>query len=337
MPSNLPGSPGTFPPHEQARMSDDSQRLTDAVTMMERAYSLLDEHEVQEAREIGEELKKVRFSGGFEILAACCLQDDDQEGAIKILEEGTSVVPQAWPLWRQLGILYSDQKRHDLARSCYEEALACPGVEEPLLRFDQALVHYREWRHDEALRLLDALPEKWKVPSAALKASVLNRLERYEEAIDHCRFFLENNAENFSAREQRTLMVELAVALWEKDKSPEALPLLRRAVVMESDLYALQKLRELNDRRSAQASHFCLIVKGKWHEPFDGESHVLQFLRALEVVADSPEEALGFARELEPEPVAASLVIDEYEEMEAQPGLLKGVYEATGHIFFEKE
>lgn len=158
--------------------------------LYQQALEFLDIGEIKRARKLGKILVGERFTGGFEILARCFLEEEKIKEAIKILNEGIQKAPDSWPLWRQLGNLYSDQENYALARKQYDRAQECPGVDTDLLNYDRALTYCREENFAEGLRLLDELPQEWHDESAGLKASALRALKMFEVAIKHCRIFI---------------------------------------------------------------------------------------------------------------------------------------------------
>lgn len=310
-----------------------------ARAMMDQAYECLDSGDLGKSRKIAKELVAMGFSGGYEILACCFQAEDKPKKAIEILKEGTKKVPLAWPLWRQLGNMYSDMKEYDLAHKTYETALGCPNVSQGPINFDRSLAFYRDSRYFEALELLDALPDEWRVRSAPLKASVLNALHRYDTTIELCRTVLDSTLSalddtKLTPQDICNLHVELAMALDSNGNKSEALETVRRALVWGSDSFTLAKFRKMNNAMSAQSKQYSLTVEGMWHEEFEGETSTRGFLRVLKLVAESPQEALLFAREFEPAEVRESLTINNCEEIGSGDNLLKGVYEITGHVFF---
>jgi hypothetical protein len=75
------------------------------------------------------------------------------------------------------------------------------------------------------------------------------------------------------------------------------------------------------------------ILKGKWHEPFEGEKQNPGFYISYDVVADNQDEALSFIKEFEPDAVRKSLMIKKIEIFEANPQP-KGIYKTAGYSFF---
>lgn len=323
-------------------MAEQSKKIEAPSTLIDEAYACLDQSDTKKAQKLGKQLVAIGHPAGYEILALCFLEKEEPKKALEALEKGVKAMPEAWPLWRQLGNLYSDQKEYELARHNHHKALACPGVDRALLNFDCALVLYREGRHPEALAVLQNLPPEWTTRSAPLKSSVLNGLERYDETVDLCRRITDHALDCLEQSELNhadisCLFTEMALAMSAKGNSADALEHLKTAVSLETTPFNLEKLREVNNQRSEKAKHYSLTVGGKWHQPIVGSDYLPEFLRVFQVVADSPEEALAFAKNCAPKGIADSLRIDECKENEVHPTSLKGVYEAWGYVFLEKE
>ncbi|MBX9689711.1 MAG: hypothetical protein K2X27_23585 [Candidatus Obscuribacterales bacterium] len=318
------------------------EKIERALSLMQEAYERLDAHEPARARKIGKTLLSMGFSGAYEILSLCYLQEGKPEESIKIIKDGLKKMPLAWALWRHLGNVYCDQEQFLLAHESYEKALACSGVNPDSINFESALAFYRERRYPQALDSLEKLSVDAASSSAPLKASVLNALLRHEEVIDLCSSYCKLSpdlmeAQGLSRENISSLLTEMALAQQALSRPKEALELLLEAIIWGSDAYTLSKLREMRKLLSSEAKQFRLTVSGRWNEPLRDGEEIPAFFRVFQVVADSPDEALEYAKEFEIPQIAESLQIEECIDQKAVPDVLKGVYEVWGHIFFPKE
>lgn len=75
-------------------------------------------------------------------------------------------------------------------------------------------------------------------------------------------------------------------------------------------------------------------IRGRWSEPFEGESEAPGFYATYEVVAETAEEAMTFILPYEPEGVRETLAVDECTRREAAADQPKGVYEVSSYAFF---
>jgi hypothetical protein len=64
---------------------------------------------------------------------------------------------------------------------------------------------------------------------------------------------------------------------------------------------------------------------------------VVRGAAVFEVVAESPDQALGYPRDLEPPRAAASLVVHAADRVQPADGALHGVCSASGRVFFPRE
>jgi hypothetical protein len=98
--------------------------------------------------------------------------------------------------------------------------------------------------------------------------------------------------------------------------------------------HAAWLIREVEGQVSETASYYRLLVRGQWHENVAPDFERPHFFTSFDVVADTPEEALEFARRFEPPQIQDSLALEEVERIEARPGDPKGVYSARGRCIF---
>ncbi|MDB6037312.1 MAG: hypothetical protein JWM99_1153, partial [Verrucomicrobiales bacterium] len=98
---------------------DKSRRTSD---IMQKGFAFLQERRYADALKIGQDLKKLRHSSAFEILALAYLRSNKLSKAIKVLEEGVAKAGRVWLLWELLGNCYSDAGRFVKAEKAYVEA-----------------------------------------------------------------------------------------------------------------------------------------------------------------------------------------------------------------------
>ena len=70
---------------------------------MDRGFELVNNGEYEDALDVGMQLKSMRHTSAFEIIALAHAGLDDLEQAIEILEEGVTQGPTVWLLWQLLG------------------------------------------------------------------------------------------------------------------------------------------------------------------------------------------------------------------------------------------
>ncbi len=101
------------------------------------------------------------------------------------------------------------------------------------------------------------------------------------------------------------------------------------------DLLAM--IREIHGLRSGAAQYFRLVVHGRIPETSPERREAQGFYSTYDVVADTPDEALGFVRVLDTRGPAADWAVHEAKAVETRPDDLKGVYWAGGRVFYEEE
>lgn len=315
--------------------------------MMQRAYELLGTYDTEGAIKIGEQLRKMRFTGGYEILALAYQIEGKLEKAVRILREGVKQAPGSWLLWQQLGNLHSDRAEFEKAHEAYDRALQCADADPSNITLNRANVLHRQGDFEMALQILDSVSdEDARNQGISLRVTLLNSLGRHEEAMAIAKQNIARleNSEHRDEPDVRhdlaRLHAELAVSYRRVGLPPEmVLAEIREAISTErTSNFAMRLMREQHNLKSPEAKHYWLQVSGTWDAPIqsdDGDDFVPDFYVNFDVVADNPEEALEFCRDFEPEGVRKSMEIDDVEELEGCPDELKGVYGCTGHAFYD--
>lgn len=116
-----------------------THKETSAQLMYDEAMELLSVGEAKKALKIGQKLEKVRYSGGFEVQALAYNALDMKKEAIKVLNEGTDIVPDLWLLWQLLGNYYSDEGKFKDSFASYEEGLKISNHCKISLNYNYAL------------------------------------------------------------------------------------------------------------------------------------------------------------------------------------------------------
>jgi|GEM_PF-625754 tetratricopeptide (TPR) repeat protein len=313
--------------------------------LMQKGYEYLSEGDPGQAKKLGKKLLKMKYSGGYELLARAYEMEERPQDAIAVLEEGTRAVPQIWLLWQQLGNLQSDQGDYQAANESYTKALDCPGVDTSQIYFNKAIALHRCNLPQEAMDSLDQVESDdlhW--PSLALRVALLNGLEQYHKAADLAKHLAENLLGSEELFTQYTIelagiITELGIAVGRGNNDIDGARhcFIQALRYVKNFSYALAMLRQVYHMESADAQHFRLLVRGVWFEPI--EQHGAGnpgFYSTFDIVADNAEEAMAFAAELEPDEVRDSLVVEEVSVLGPCPNDLKGVYNRTGYAFYDQ-
>ncbi len=310
--------------------------------LLEQAYNLIQQGDAEQAIIVGNQLLENRHARGFEIIALAYEQQGRSAEAIAVLKEGVSKVPGAWPLWELLGNLYSDAEEYPEAFNSYQKAMNCPNVDTDSVNYNYAILLKRMGRLDEASSLCDRisgpdLNNKVRV----LKLSVLNAQSKFDEAIQFGKRFIEELVvvPDLPEEDMQDLArgyAEVGHAHWKGQYNREAAweNAWKALEWHRSETSALWLVREIINRKSAASKWFKLVVEGRWHFPIDPEKAPPGFITTYEVVADSPEDALAFAQDLEPLEVRGTMRLDSHEDMGSFPDNLQGVYWRSAYGFY---
>ena len=99
----------------------------------------------------------------------------------------------------------------------------------------------------------------------------------------------------------------------------------------------LALVRGIRNSRSPQPRQFSLILHGVAAEGHNAPRGAAGFMRHYRVVAANADEALTFAREIEPQRAWAELALNEIKDEGPSPDELEGVIEASPTIWYESE
>jgi tetratricopeptide (TPR) repeat protein len=300
----------------------------------------IDSFDHERALKIGRKLRKLRYSGAFEIEALAYSGLDREEDAVRVLREGLELAPQAWPNWILLGSCLSNLHQYDEALVAYDRARACEGADLTSIDFNRAILAWRRKEFAEALRLLDTLPpaerEEFRLRVISLRVEVLHALGRDAEA-EALAVATLNEVESDEEPREIGKIAAVLTALRRKrgdgraQLCADAIRWWRR----ERHSALLSEIRELHSARSPAAQYFRLVIGGVISESSPLREDADGFFVKVDAVADSPEEALAYYRELED--VEAAFSIDESEVIQPAPNDPKGVCWMSGRVFHERE
>ncbi len=311
-----------------------------AEQLLDKGFEFLESQDYEAAVRIGKRLKRKRHPSAFEILATAYAEGGDLPGAIRELEAGVETAPDAWRLWQLLGNYYSDEKRYEDAKQAFGRAISYPDSWVDSVRLNLAIAMSRGGEHDRALQTLDQISDDTlRIFVAASTVSALNHLARYEAAIERAESAISRPASDPQDEEPLSrLHSGLGRAAWELRKDAGvALKHSWRAIELNPCNHnALFLVREVRNQRTPDSKYFRLLVHGEWHEPVDNVAETQGFYRSFDVVADTQEAALEFAKEFEPETTHPSITIDSCEIIGPAPDSPHGVYVAVGHVYYSE-
>jgi tetratricopeptide (TPR) repeat protein len=292
--------------------------------LYQQARECLDRGQFREARDLGHQLLKLRFSGAFEILAESFHGEGNLPVAIQVLESAVREAP-VWPLWLQLGNYRSESGDLVGALEAYQKASACPGAETDQILLNEALMRLRFGNKEKALELFlkvskGAEDRKIRVVALTHRLTTLIELDRVTEAL------LELGEAYLHDQDNAELLSKLAFQLLEKGDSANALNLAKQSLGLRRAGTVARVVRLLEGEECERASLFLVRFGGVFREEGD-----LRVTKESKVFAESSKEAERLAREFEPADVRGDLFVQLIEEL-PETANRKGVDWSSGLI-----
>ena len=300
----------------------------DVEALYRQSLESLDEGRFEEARELGHQLLKLRFSGAFEVLARAFHGQGNLPVAIQVLENGVKEAP-IWPLWLQLGNCRSEFGDLEGALEAYREARLCPGAEVDQILFNEAMMRLRFGNKEKAIELFgqvhkDSEDKRLRVVALTHRLTTLVRLDRVTEAmmeLGEARLHDADNAE---------LLSSLAFELLERGDEGNALNLAFQALGLRRSGPVARIVRLLQGEECKQATLFQVSFQGRFPE------ENLDFRKESKVFAETSEEAEQLARAFEPPDVRGELTTEAVTALPGETSTRKGVDWSSGLIFYER-
>lgn len=297
--------------------------------LYQQALEAIERGLYKQARELGHQLLKLRFSGAFEILARSFHAEGNLPVAIQVLESAVKEAP-IWPLWLQLGNYRSEVGDLVGALNAYQNARACPGAEVDQVDLNEALMRLRFGNKEKALELFlkvskGADDRKLRVVALTHRLTTLIDLDRVTEAL------LELGEAYLHDQDNAELLSKLAFLLMEKGDAANALNLAKQSLGLRRAGSVARVVRLLEGEECTGAKLFSVRFEGEFKE--EGN---LRFYKQSKVYAESADEAERLARDFEPADVRADLTLQSVEEL-AETAHKKGVDWSSGLIFMEND
>lgn len=303
----------------------------------EEALARLNAGDLDGARHLAEELKALRWSGAYEVLALVARAENDLEGAVRVLDEGCALATEAWGLHELRGTLLDALGRHADAMAAYDHALACEGVWAASVRYNRAIARWRYGDPGGALVdaeavLSGATPPPFALDAMRIAIDALDRLGRREDAVSLVRTALAEASEQSEVRAR--LEGLLAVAVGRTGDAEGARDAARIAIEAGHGDAVLARMMSPPAHDDRPAHWLRLIVQGRMHLAEADRP----FFRAVSVMAADAEEALAWARLTEPTGDRGSLVVHECAPHPEPPpeAATRGLVHVSGRVFFDE-
>jgi tetratricopeptide (TPR) repeat protein len=313
---------------------------TEVQRLIFEGFGALEIADYERALRVARELHDLDNTAGFEIEARARWEMDDRDRAIDVLKEGVDVAPELFILWDYLASYLSDEDRYDEALQAYYRSRECEDAPHEAVDFNIAIVYQRQGRHERALALLESIKPTDSLPNEIIqsaRAHSLNDTGKHADALALTAAALSKIQEDDEVDPEAVarIMAEHAYAMWVLGIHEAAYEEAFEAIGLDkSNQRAAWLIREIADEKSETAKTWRIVVEGRWAQPFEDSEQDFGFFATYTVVADSPEEGLEYVRAFEPEEVRFTLQIDSAVDLDAQPDLPKGVYDAVSAYQF---
>lgn len=316
--------------------------------LIDEAFEWLEFDKPKKALKIGKKLEKMQHSSGFEIQALAYRDLNKRKKAIKVLERGTRTVPDVWLLWQLLGNFYSEEGQFEKSFEVFEKGLKIPSGDYVSLNYNYVIALERSGSIQKAKEKMsgifsdkyfpgDVTPELF-ILVLALHCSLLNKEKKYIEVIA---FFdsQKSKVENHEIKclpEVSSFYVEIATAHFKLKQIKDADSFLKKSVKLDKNntdaqwLYREMRIHESNKN----LIHYRIMVHGKWHEAFEGDSDPPGFYTTYNLVAKDEAEAFDMIKYFEPDKVHESLTMEEVDVVDESIKEPKGVYGGGGYSFY---
>lgn len=318
-----------------------SSQNFNAEELIKEAYAALDDDDLGRALELSGRLLETRHARGFEIMATALERQDRYEEAIDVLRKGVMVVPEASPLWELMGNLYSKEKEFEQAETAYVTALACPGANSASICYNMAVMLRHSGNPEQALSIVMQINNPiLTVRVNTLKVSLMNNLKRYDEAaylanvlISEIMALEELGDEDMKDLAQVYAELGRAMFLGEGNKQGAFESAWKALEWERAEPTALWLVRELIGRKSQESRWFRFEVEGNWYFPLEQGKLPPKFRVIYDIVADNLDEAMMFAKHLEPPEIRESMQIKTVSDRGSHSNYTQGLYWRSPYNF----
>lgn len=297
----------------------------------QKAHELLNEGKNLEARDVGHQLLKQRFSGAFEILARSFYQEGALPVAIQVLESGTQEAPTVWLLWMQLGNYYSEADRYGEAIEAYQRAKSCPTADTEQIVFNEAVLRLKFNTREKGLALLSDLIRTTESKEMRL-AALTHRLGALVESGQLTEALMELGEAHLHDSDNSEVLTRLSLKLLGQSDEKNAVNLARQALGLKRAGQAASVLRQVEGEASEGCFLFRVVLRGRLEEE-DGKTY--HFHKTARVFARDEKEAAALAVHFEPEDVRPDLEVVELEKLDGPFEEKLGVDWSSGLMLFD--
>jgi tetratricopeptide (TPR) repeat protein len=320
------------------------------LALIEKAQEALDSARHEDALRIADKIIANGHTFGFELKARALAGLDRHAEAVSVLETGVGIAPQVPALWSWLGTCRSDAGDYPGAHAAFARLETCPGGSRGSAFGNDALVFLREGRLDDALARIDeaGTPAQagLRMFLAGVRISIYGKACRWEDVIR----FGELEIEWFRAAEAASggdgdamrehlgrLQGDVAEAWWRgRNDAAAALARCFEASTSYRGRRLLALIREIEGHDAGKARPYRLLCAGTalmavGNDGRKPEPAPHEYATTYWVLAETPDEGLGYARRFEVQEFREGLLafgLTSAEALTDSVGGCKGVYGA---------
>jgi len=298
------------------------------------ARDLIDEGRFEDALAIARKLRKLSYSGAYEIEGMAYAGLDRHEDAVRVIREGLQYAPNVWLNWHLLGNCLSDLGRFDEAMTAFDRAAACSGADISYVNLNRAVAAVRAGDHASALTWLDGVhSESLRAATISTRISALRGMGRSDEALDLAMRTLREWTDTGRAADEGPMGAIAASAAGIRRENGES-PLLIRNFAIDywratRNVQLLWLIRDVMPQVSTVAKYFRILIHVQ-------TSDTTGYYTAADVVADDQDEAMRFVREIEDLDGTDDVNMDEVTDLGTSPDP-KGVYALRGRTYYRED
>jgi len=305
---------------------------------IEKAYSLVEECEYEEASELAISIINDGEIEGYFILTDIADEEENYEKCIQILQKGIAEYGNNWKLWMRLGNYQSDTDLYEEADYSFERAQYSTDSDVSLVKLNKSVLASKLKKYDIALNLLEEAREDYSMKCYSLKLGILDDQGKYEEILE---LINKEQFENEYDDQEETLsriLFFLANASFRLDKKEDAIDYLNTSLKQNrNNKQSLWLRREIYGNRSSNNKYYRIMINGDYEDE-ETKGVEMGFFTRYDVVTDSIESALKEIIDFEPlELRKETFKIDEYEVLNEENSDPSGIYLTSGFSIYQKE
>lgn len=308
------------------------------MNLIDKAYDLIEECELEKAAEIANSIIKDGEVEGYFILTDIAYEEENLERCIQILQKGISEFGNHWKLWMRLGNYQSDTDQFEEAEYSFERAQYSTDSDVSLVKLNKAVLASKQSQYETALNLLEEAWEDYSMKCYCLKLDILDDQGKYNEILSSINQEQFEDEYDNDVETMSKILFFLAKASYKSKKRKDAISYLN--ISLEQNRNNEQSLwlrREIYGHRNSINKYFRVLINGDYEDD-ETNGAEMGFFSSYDVVADSINSALKEIVDFEPlELNKETFKVEEYEILNENSNDPSGIYLTSGFSIYQKE